>query len=168
MPAFLLAAAIMFEAERIDALWVKKTDRLSRSENLRNLPLICQTLESTNTLVPFVAISFCLGLCRASVLVPPNFAGEIRRNQNAPTRGTGMKRILIVVCVLFIGFGHSSITSALTLLINRRSVCELSPLVVGEKSQSVRSEFVCRRSTSICGFAVTQQLRSLPCFHSPS
>src|SRR5215813_2053541 len=35
----------------IDALWVKETDRLSRPENLGDLSLISQTLESTNTLL---------------------------------------------------------------------------------------------------------------------
>src|SRR5262252_4937362 len=35
----------------IDALWVKETDRLSRPENLGDLSLIAQTLESTNTLL---------------------------------------------------------------------------------------------------------------------
>ena len=34
-----------------DALWVKETDRLSRPENLGDLSLISQTLESTNTLL---------------------------------------------------------------------------------------------------------------------
>ena len=35
----------------IDGLWVKETDRLCRPENLGDLSLISQTLESTNTLV---------------------------------------------------------------------------------------------------------------------
>src|SRR5262245_61695928 len=35
----------------IDALWVKETDRLSRPENLGDLSMISQTLESTNTLL---------------------------------------------------------------------------------------------------------------------
>jgi site-specific DNA recombinase len=35
----------------VDALWVKETDRLSRPENLGDLSLISQTLESTNTLL---------------------------------------------------------------------------------------------------------------------
>jgi len=35
----------------IDAIWVKETDRLSRPENLGDLSLISQTLESTNTLL---------------------------------------------------------------------------------------------------------------------
>src|SRR5215831_19682223 len=35
----------------IDGLWVKETDRLSRPENLGDLSLISQTLESTNTLL---------------------------------------------------------------------------------------------------------------------
>jgi len=34
-----------------DALWVKKTDRLSRPENLGDLSLISQTLEGSNTLL---------------------------------------------------------------------------------------------------------------------
>lgn len=39
------------EQRGIDALWVKETDRLSRPENLGDLSLISQTLESTNTLL---------------------------------------------------------------------------------------------------------------------
>jgi DNA invertase Pin-like site-specific DNA recombinase len=35
----------------VDALWVKETDRLSRPENLGDLSLISQTLESSNTLL---------------------------------------------------------------------------------------------------------------------
>jgi site-specific DNA recombinase len=35
----------------VDSLWVKETDRLSRPENLGDLSLISQTLESTNTLL---------------------------------------------------------------------------------------------------------------------
>src|SRR5215510_12106906 len=35
----------------VSALWVKETDRLSRPENLGDLSLISQTLESTNTLL---------------------------------------------------------------------------------------------------------------------
>src|SRR5215510_14494358 len=35
----------------ISAIWVKETDRLSRPENLGDLSLISQTLESTNTLL---------------------------------------------------------------------------------------------------------------------
>src|ERR1051326_7373051 len=35
----------------VDALWVKETDRLSRPENLGDLSLISQTLESTHTLL---------------------------------------------------------------------------------------------------------------------
>src|SRR5215831_10373871 len=35
----------------VDALWVKETDRLSRPENLGDLSLISQTLESANTLL---------------------------------------------------------------------------------------------------------------------
>src|SRR5262249_11990805 len=39
------------EQGNIDALWVKETDRLSRPEDLGDLSLISQTLESTNTLL---------------------------------------------------------------------------------------------------------------------
>src|SRR5215510_14827414 len=62
----------------IDALWVKETDRLSRPENLGDLSLISQTLESTNTLL--VVDSRILDLREDNSVLMLDFEGVLAKH----------------------------------------------------------------------------------------
>src|SRR5262249_10749069 len=62
----------------IDALWVKETDRLSRPENLGDLSLISQTLESTNTLL--MVDSRVLDLAEDNSVLMLDFEGVLAKH----------------------------------------------------------------------------------------
>src|SRR5215469_3111098 len=62
----------------VDALWVKETDRLSRPENLGDLSLISQTLESASTLL--MVDSRTLDLAEDNSVLMLDFEGVLAKH----------------------------------------------------------------------------------------